>query len=145
MLQLQILKVVFGSDAGSKLKIVYTNLIKHFSNEQNWLKFFNLNQFIIINGDDLLKNPGQEMEKFQKTVNIPIEITEKDFTFNENTGFYCFKKDKTGHENCLGESKGRTKGKNGKNILDADRQVLDGFYKEYNKEFYDLLNVNFGW
>ena len=42
---------------------------------QEWLKYFPLSQFTIVNGDQLIKNPGQTMVRAQENLNLEVEIT----------------------------------------------------------------------
>ena len=55
---------------------------------KEWLNYFPLSQFIFIDGDELITNPGKVMVQFQKDMKLEIEITENDFT--KNSKFLCW-------------------------------------------------------
>ena len=109
---------------------------------RHWMKYFNLKQFIFIDGDNLVTSPSVEIIKAQKALGLDIEITNRDFIFNKETGFYCFLK--TGKD-CLGKGKGRTRSKNGlKMSLLAESELTD-YYREFNQDLYRLIKRDFDW
>ena len=117
----------------------------YYSQLQNWLKYFNLDQFIFIDGDKLISNPGYVLEDFQAKLGLDIEITESDFVRNENTGFYCFSKNgKMEDKDCLSETKGRT-GSHKKQMSSASRAMLQSFFEDYNRKLFDLIDQRFDW
>ena len=106
------------------------------------MKYFNLKQFIFIDGDNLVTSPSVEIIKAQKALGLDIEITNRDFIFNKETGFYCSLK--TGKD-CLGKGKGRTRSKNGlKMSLLAESELTD-YYREFNQDLYRLIKRDFDW
>lgn len=109
---------------------------------KNWLKYFNKNQFVIVDGDKLLTNPGPEMVKAQKLLDLNVEITEKNFVINESTGHYCFNLNPKGNgrNQCLGAAKGRTKSSDGSSkVSEKARKVLDKIFHKYNLELLNFL------
>lgn len=123
----------------------------YYNQMKIWLDHFDLDQFIFLNGDNLIQNPAQEILKFQREMGLRMEITEEDFVYNQETGFYCYKKDvlksnSDDNMSCLGVTKGRTKGKNIKNkmSLEAESKLIE-FYQPYNYKLFDLIGETFEW
>ena len=78
---------------------------------------------MMIDGTNLIKHPADEMGKIQKFLQIPAEIDENSFDFDEERGFYCFGR-------CMGDGKGRTKGVNFEPEL---HDKLAKFYEPFNR------------
>lgn len=113
--------------------------IKHL---ENWLSVFSLEQIHFVHGENLVTNPGEEMSKVQKFLNLKPVITEKHFFINKSRGFPCIKKkisNKRGH--CLDESKGRKHPDLPANVMASLRR----FYRPFNERFYQVTNINFNW
>ena len=111
---------------------------------QEWLKYFPLSQFTIVNGDQLIKNPGETMVRAQQDLNLEVEITEEDFTKQKNSQHYCFR------GSCLDpREKGRTRDGTGLSSMPGPaKKMLDRFFRKYNREFFELIeskNVAFDW
>ncbi len=57
-----------------------------------WLAFFKLDVNLhIVDGDNMIERPWEELIKIQQFLGIQIELDEKDFVFSEQKGFYCMK------------------------------------------------------
>lgn len=102
----------------------YDLLIERFrhslagKNQENLKNLGNMDQFILVNGDNLVKRPWEEMSLFINKFNsirrkqferLNLEFknfsaeyfTRDKFQLNHETGFYCYKSD------CLGSDKNR--------------------------------------
>ena len=114
---------------------------------ENWLKYFNENQLILINGDKLLTDPGEEMVAAQRKMNIDIEITEDSFIKNPRTGMFCYTKDGKANLNlCLSKNKGRTKSSDGSSSMpDEAKSLLDEYFAPYNQKLYKLIHQVYDW
>ncbi|XP_065065873.1 heparan sulfate glucosamine 3-O-sulfotransferase 5-like [Rhopilema esculentum] len=119
---------------------LYSNHLKR------WLKYFPMRQIHIVNGDDLIKHPGEEVIKVQKFLNLDVEITKQDFFFSKKKKFYCLKNRKLNQHItkdiiCLGKSKGRTHPPVSQRTLEAMKK----FYRPYNEQLYKITGIDFGW
>ncbi len=57
---------------------------------QNWLTYFPMEQILILNGNQLTKEPWVVLAEAERFLRIPNEIGRKErFYFNETKGFYC--------------------------------------------------------
>ena len=104
---------------------------------KRWLDIFPREQLHIVNGDSLIKEPWTEIQKLEHFLNISAAITEKDFFFNPEKGFYCM----TTKHQCLSKTKGRPKPP-----LEPETEAkLKEFYRPHNLKFEQMINQTFGW
>ena len=106
---------------------------------ERWLKWFPLSQFHFVSGENLVKNPTEELEKVEKFLGLEHKLTKDHFYFNETRGFYCMHLKQK--EKCLAKSKGRQHP-----FVDEETvQKLRDFFRPHNEKFYQLVGINFGW
>lgn len=110
-----------------------------------WLKYFPREQIHFISGEELVKNPVNEIQPVEKFLGLKPFIDENLFYYNETKGFLCLapaahngKGDRSG---CLSQSKGRPHPAVDENIV----ALLRDFYRPLNEEFYRAVGRNFGW
>ena len=105
----------------------------------DWLKYFPMEKIHIINSDVFILEPWTELAKVEHFLNLNHEINEDYFYFSKTKGFYCMTKPE---KHCMAGSKGH-------NLTgvatEGQLEKLRNFFIPYNKELYNLLNVNFGW
>ncbi|NP_001096473.1 uncharacterized protein LOC100125092 precursor [Xenopus tropicalis] len=106
---------------------------------ERWLKYFDLNQIHIVDGNTLIKQPLKELQKVEKFLNLPPKILSSNFYFNQTKGFYCIRSD--GRERCLHESKGRPHPVVNRTVLEQ----LYSYFREHNRNFYKMVNQSFDW
>ena len=105
----------------------------------HWLTYFNRNQIHVVNGDNLIENPVDEIAKVETFLGVDHMITNQNVYFNETRGFYCMKAGDKQH--CLGAQKGRKH-------PDIDPRVvkkLNNFYRPYNQKLYKMIGQRFDW
>ena len=121
-----------------------------------WLTYFKRNQFLILNGDNLVINPAQELAKVEQFLGLSHQLTGEKFYFNEQKGFFCHRSGADYHcgshspvqsphissEGCLGTDKGRKQP-----FVDAELlQKLKEFYRPHNRRFFTQIGETFpGW
>jgi len=109
---------------------------------ERWMEYFPIEQIHFINGENLVINPADELNKVQDFLGLKRVITEKHFYFNSTKGFPCLKKpESSGNPHCLGKTKGRQH-------PDIDPKVikrLKDFYRPFNAKFYQITGQIFGW
>ncbi|KAM9325329.1 heparan sulfate glucosamine 3-O-sulfotransferase 1-like [Gastrophryne carolinensis] len=106
---------------------------------ERWLKYFDLNQIHIVDGNALIKRPLMELQQVERFLNLPPRIVSSNFYFNQTKGFYCIRSD--GRERCLHESKGRPHPVVNETVLEQ----LHSYFREHNQRFYKLVNQTFDW
>ena len=132
-----------------------------------WLRHFPRDQIHIVDGDKLISNPVQELEKIENFLNITNYLTRDKFHLDEDKGFYCFRLGGSGNETCL--NRGRVKPDSDiESILEdyhktlpepnpaAARHIsnttvaetllrLKTFFRPYNVRFRELTGQTFDW
>ncbi len=106
---------------------------------ENWLRWFPLEQIHVVNGENFVKQPWEELGKVQTFLDLEHKLNKNMFYFNETRGFYCIQTDKI--EKCLARSKGRTH----PNIDPIVVRKLRGFFRPHNQIFYDQIGRDLGW
>lgn len=107
-----------------------------------WLKCFPLSQFLFVSGERLIVDPAIELRRVQDFLGLKIVVNEKHFYFNSTKGFPClFKSEGHSAPHCLGKTKGRSHPFIDPRVL----QKLRDFYRPYNRRFYQMTGIDFGW
>ncbi|XP_033736894.1 heparan sulfate glucosamine 3-O-sulfotransferase 5-like [Pecten maximus] len=108
---------------------------QHF---ERWLKVFRPDQFHIVDGDNLIVRPWEEIALVEEFLGLPHKITREHFYYNSTRGFYCMK---LGHEKCLGATKGRRHPFTDPVAIDK----LRAFFKPHNQLLFQMINRTFDW
>ena len=107
--------------------------VVHF---KRWLKYFPKKQFLIVNGENFIKNPYEEVKKAEKFLNLKPHIEKSHFIYDKKKGFFCMNKNKEKNKTeCMGADKGRKH----PNISESVLQKLNTFYKPYSKELFKFI------
>ena len=105
-----------------------------------WLAVFPRNQLHFVNGENLVDNPVEELEKVEDFLNLPHFLDDSKFVKDPERGFYC-RKTASGAKECLPKGKGRVH-------PDVDKIVVEklhNFFKPYNEKFYQMVGQRFHW
>ena len=113
-----------------------------------WLRYFDKSQIHVVNGDKFIKDPFSELKKVEEFLEVKPFYKESMFVFNEEKGFYCWKKKskssaakKDASTACLGPSKGRKHPSIDKELIEK----LRDFYKPHMKRFCSITGIDFDW
>ena len=106
---------------------------------ERWLKWFPLESFLVVSGENLVKNPLDELQKVEDFLGLEHKLSKNNFYMNKTRGFYCLRQGSK--EKCLANSKGRKHPQIDPNIL----RKLHEFFRPHNQKFYDLVGRDFGW
>ena len=125
-----------GPNNGFLWRSTYIEIIKE------WLKYFPKEQLLILDSDELIRNPVQSMKRTEKFLGIRPYLDSSMFVRNKKTGFFCIREEK-GKErlHCLGKSKGRPH----PNIDPLVKQKLHDYFYRYNDELFKLVGRRFKW
>ena len=111
----------------------YINCGIYIRHLKNWLKYFPLQQILILNGEKLITDPYSVLQIVEKYLNLKPLIKPGNFVFDKNKGFMCIRrKRKIG---CLDDSKGRKH----IDISNELRSKISEFYEPYNKQLFELI------
>ena len=109
---------------------------------QRWLKFFPLEQIHFVNGENLVLEPIEELNKVQDFLGLKRVINKDHFYYDTDKGLPCLKKpDKRWNPHCLGKTKGRPH----PNVDPRVIKRLRDFYRPFNAKFYQMTGIDFGW
>ena len=116
---------------------------------QQWLKWFNRSEILVLDGEQLIKDPVMILKKAEKFLKLKSYFRSEMFVENHNKkGFYCWNKDRNKQNiknkqqpTCLGKSKGLPHPVVRKSVITK----LHQYYNLHVTKFYDLASVNFTW
>ncbi|XP_033749115.1 heparan sulfate glucosamine 3-O-sulfotransferase 3B1-like [Pecten maximus] len=108
---------------------------------EEWLRYFPLEQFHFVNGENMVKRPSEEMFKLQDFLGLRRYINDSHFYMNDTRGFPCIQKTGSKYPHCLVGTKGRKHPRVDPNVI----RRLQDFYRPFNKKFYQMTNIDFGW
>ncbi len=117
---------------------------------RNWRTYFNKNQLLVLNGDDLISKPAVVLQKVEKFLKIPSFFNENMFVFDNQKGFYCWNKfipgsssseDNNETVHCLGSSKGRPHPE----ISEDVKAKLNKFFRPHMRRFCEYASLGFTW
>ena len=104
------------------------------------LEFVPSNQICFVNGDMLRTNPALLMNKLEKCLGLPPNISSSNFVYNKDRKLYCFVIDNK--VKCPSTVK---KGRPHPKITRRTADILMKFYESYNKELYEITGEDYGW
>uniref|UniRef100_A0A0N4ZC57 Sulfotransfer_1 domain-containing protein n=1 Tax=Parastrongyloides trichosuri TaxID=131310 RepID=A0A0N4ZC57_PARTI len=107
---------------------------------QNWLKYFSLDQILLIDGEKLISNPSEEVNRAEKFLGLTPVVTKENFIYDPVKGFPCVKYTNS-HVHCLGKTKGRKHPK----VKRAVTEQMKSFYRIENEKFFNLIHKRFNW
>ncbi|XP_003726947.2 heparan sulfate glucosamine 3-O-sulfotransferase 1 [Strongylocentrotus purpuratus] len=105
---------------------------------KKWLKYYSRDQILVLDGEQLILEPYQIMQKVEKFLGIEPYFLPENFHFNVQKRFYCLSQPIYA---CMKPSKGRVHPSVSDEIVDKLKQ----FYTPYNIELEELLNQTFSW
>jgi hypothetical protein len=137
---------VLIDDESSKIKrsgVTMINDSLYVVHLKKWLKYFPLEQILILNGKEFAKNPYNEVSKVENFLNLDKFFVPEHYIFNENKGFFCMNKllFNSTKNVCLGKEKGRKHPNIDTKVLDKLRE----FYKPYDLELFKILKQKPFW
>ena len=114
----------------------------YFDYIKNWLEYFPLEQFLFINGEQLIREPSVEIDKLQSFLNLRPVIRKEHFVHNRRKGFACIIKPIDSKQvKCLSDQKGRKHPVIDTTILND----LNDFYRPTSRKLFELINEKPWW
>lgn len=119
---------------------IYINWSNYPKYMQAWLDNFNLSQILVVDGNNLERDPAQELNKVEDFLGIDTYFTADKFHFNVTKSKYCLVNENN-NINCLGPGKGRAHPE----IRESVRSVLVKYFSALNQKFFSMINRQFDW
>lgn len=116
-----------------KLKWKYAGTIK------GWLKYFSRPQIYVVDGENLKKNPYEEIKALEGFLGVTNYITRDMFNFVPSKGFYC--KVVNRKPRCLPDRKGRPHQEVPPSLIKRIKERLSS----NNHKFSELINRKMTW
>jgi len=121
-----------------------------------WLRYFPLRQIHLVNGEQLVKNPLDELQKVERFLKLPARFGQDNIYFNATKGFYCMRgggdMSDWGAEDMRGEGSARTewcldasKGRAHTDVSAEAVEKLRNHFRPHNKRLYQMVGREFGW
>ena len=109
---------------------------------KTWLKYFELDQFLIIDSNEMKYQPATVMTKVEDFLGLGHYITPEMFVLNKDKGFYCIKSNltKSGMA-CYANDRGRSVTQ----VSQRTRTMLENHYKPINERFSSIIGKSFNW
>ena len=104
---------------------------------QRWLQYFDSKRILVVDGDQLIKNPITELVKIEEYLRLKPYFTPDKLYYNETKGFYCWK-GKNNQSKCLGSAKGR----NHSDISEDTKTKLKLFFEPHMQNFCKIANLS---
>lgn len=121
----------------------------YYYHVKQWRRYFRDDQFMIIDGEKFLRDPGKVVDEVQDFLGLDKLLLPSDFQRENDNEFYCVKKPSWTSENrtleCLDSyRKGRTR-LGTLHPAESAMKKLRQFYKPYNEKLFAYLNRTFEW
>ena len=111
----------------------------YYTNMLRWIKYFPLQQILIVESEVFKKDPLSELIKVEKHLGIRSFFNNKIMSFNKEKGFYCLKFG--GKLNCLPDKFSNPKRQVSEKVI----RDLKRYYRPEVKKFYELIGRKFNW
>ena len=111
----------------------------YYHHVTQWLLYFKRSQIHVVDGDNLILHPLEEIQKIEDFLGLEHEVTSENVYFNDTRGFYCMRSGPNQH--CLGATKGRKHPSIDPRII----KKLKMFYRPYNKKLFSMIGQTFDW
>ena len=109
---------------------------------ENWLKYFNLDHFLIIESDELKYHPATVMTKVEDFLGLRHFITPEMFVLNKEKGYYCIKSNLTeSGMACYASDRGRSV----TYVSQRTRTKLEKYFRPSNERFFSLIRKTYNW
>lgn len=111
----------------------------YYKHMRNWLKYFTLDHFHIVDGNKLTKDPINELHKVEDFLGLEHRLNSDMFYYNKTKKHFCYKL--ATEQKCLDATKGREHPEVDPNVL----RKLREYFRPYNEKFFEMIGRRFDW
>ena len=109
---------------------------------ENWLQYFKLDQFLIIESNELKFSPAKVMRKVEDFLGLGHFISPEMFVLNKEKGFYCVQSNLTVNGMaCYAANRGRTQ----PTVRPSVIYKLKEYFRPKNEKFFEIIGKSFDW
>ncbi|XP_070581395.1 heparan sulfate glucosamine 3-O-sulfotransferase 1-like [Ptychodera flava] len=126
-----------NGEVNSETEIIHIG--KYAQHLKEWMKYFPMNQILVLDGNQISKYPVQQMKVVEKFLGLDSYFTETHFQFHPKYRVYCLALPKP---MCRFSSPHKIPKPQLSNEL---KTKLYDFYRPFNKEFAEIINQTFPW
>ena len=109
---------------------------------KRWLKYFPKEQMLVLNGENFILNPYEEIKKMEKFLNLRPFFEPEHFVFNKKKRFFCLRKNLNQDKiSCMDSSKGLTHPFVSESVL----LKLRNYFAPYDNKLFDLIGEKPFW
>jgi len=109
---------------------------------RRWLRFFNLTQILIIDGDEFKEDQINSLARAEEFIGARSYITQDKFALNEQRGVYCIKTGPGENDlQCLAGGKGRPH----PDIAEDKLIALQEYFRPFNEDFFRVVGKRYNW
>ena len=133
---------IFKIEKGNKVLNESRAIVKagyYYFHLFQWYQCFPKKQFLIVDGDLMRQDPVFVVKQVEQFLGIPDMTWTMGFVKNPKTGEYCLKSGSS--EYCTGDREE----KNYPLVSEDTKKLLADYYKDKNKQFYQLVGRTFNW
>ena len=107
-----------------------------------WLRAFPLEQFHIVDGDNLKQTPWKEIKSVERFLGVKPYFLGYNFVYNATKGLFCFRDRRVSKRtHCLPSGKGRKHPE----VSEKTKARLRTYFRSYNKIFFKQCGRTFNW
>ncbi|KAJ8301417.1 hypothetical protein KUTeg_020404 [Tegillarca granosa] len=113
----------------------------YFKYMPKWYRYFPQDQIFVVDGDNMITNPLQEINKVERFLGFTPQISEKNIYFNTTKGFYCMRARHIDSPKCLAKNKGRPHPVIRPDVV----KKLHQYFRPLNEKFFLQIGKRFDW
>ena len=138
-------KLIFDKNGFIKKNLTSDDFInpgRYVIHLKRWLKFFPLENILILDGENLFKKPYEEVKNVEKFLNSTSYIQKQHFVLNKNNGNFCIKKNlNTTELNCIESSRRKIQPYIKPNVV----STIKDYFEPFDKEFFKIIKKQPFW
>ena len=104
-----------------------------------WIDYFGIENIHIVDGDNFVKNPVEELQRIEQFLGIEPYITLKQFVYNPESNFFCL--NHAGFVECMPNRKGRAHPQ----MTNETRTKLKEYFRPLNERLFETIGRRFNW
>jgi hypothetical protein len=115
---------------------------RYIESYKRWLEYFPKEQILILDGENFINNPFDEIIKMERFLGLKPYFKKKNFIYDESKGFFCLRRSfKSTELDCMDENKGRDH----PFVSESSLVKLRNYFTPYDKAFFEFIGEKPFW